>query len=198
MPRLLARAVACATLLLMLASPVLAHSALVSASPGPDEKVVGSPTELVAQFSQDLDPSRTSMSVRDSAGKVLARGGEPGKNKREFRLALPELAPGTYQVRYTTFSSEDGELHRSDYKFTVVAAPSPSPSPSPTATSSATAVQSASPSPSAAMTPASSPSPSQPTGPTSGTDGDGALVAIILAVVVLGAFGAWFLRRRAA
>ena len=201
MLRSIARAVACATLFLILASPVLGHSELLSADPGPDDEVIGSPTELVARFSQDLDPSRTSMSVRDSAGTVVAEGGELGDDPREVRLALPELGPGEYQVRYTTFSAEDGELHRDDYVFTVLAAPSPSPTPtpSPTAPPSATPTPPASPSPTSPPTTAPPvPTASPSVDPASGTDGGGAMIAILLALAVVGTLGVWLLRRRGA
>ncbi len=127
---------------LLLAPAVVAHAELESATPGPDDEVVGSPTELVTQFSQNLDPSRTTLEVRDAAGTRIARGGEPGDGKREFRLALPELAPGEYEVRWTSYSSEDQELARGSYTFTVLPAPSPTPSatPSPSARPSATAI----------------------------------------------------------
>lgn len=194
MSRFIAHALACATLFLVMASPALAHSALLSASPGPNDEVVGSPTEVVARFSQDLDMSRTSMSVSNSAGTVVAEGAELGNGPRELRLALPELPAGEYVVDYTTFSSEDGELHRGDYTFTILPAPSPSPKPSPTPTPSA----SASPSASAALTPSPSPTASPSTGPTSENDEGGAVVAILLALIVVGAFGIWLLRRRAA
>src|SRR3990172_333331 len=71
----------------------------VPAPPGPGEEVAGSPSELVATFNQDLDPSRTSLEVRDALGASLARGGELGQGSREFRLILPRLGPGEYEVR---------------------------------------------------------------------------------------------------
>ena len=109
MPRLVLRALVCAGLLSSLAAPVLGHAALESATPGPGDRVTGSPMELVAQFSQDLDPTRTSLEVRDATGARVARGGDPGNTPREFRLDLPELAPGKYEVRWTSSSTEDGE-----------------------------------------------------------------------------------------
>ena len=198
MVRVIARTIVCATLSLFLASPVVAHSELRSANPGPDDEVIGPPPELVARFTQDLDPSRTSMSVRNSAGEVVARGGELGESPRVIRLALPELAPGEYEVRYTTFSAEDGELFRSDYVFTVLAAPSPSPTPTPTAAPSQTSSPSESMSPTAAPTASPVATASPPQDPTAGTDGSSAPVAIVLALIVVGAFGLWLLRRRTA
>jgi len=187
-------------LLLLHASPALAHAALVSASPGPGDEVTGSPDELVAQFNQDLDPSRTSIEVRDASGATIARGGELGAGPREFRLALPDLAPGEYTVRWTSFSAEDGELARDTYTFTVVAAASPSPSPSrspspsPSSSAVATAWPSSTPGP---ATPAPSPSPTA--GNTTSASGDGlAIVPILAAALVVAGLAVWLLRRRSA
>ena len=192
------RALLCALLLASLAWPALAHAALESATPGPGDDLVGSPEELVAQFSQNLDPSRTSLEVRDASGARVARGGELGDGPREFRLDLPDLAPGVYEVRWTTYSTEDSEIARDSYTFEVLAAPSPSPTPteSPRPTTSATPSRSPSPPPSAS--PSSLPSAS----PIAGSDASGAagvdasvLIPIVVALAVVGGFGAWMLRR---
>jgi len=183
--------------LLLEAPPALAHAAFVSGTPGPGDEVAGSPDALVIEFSQDLDPSRTSLEVRDASGATVARGGELGSSPRQFRLALPELAPGEYTVRWTSFSAEDGELARDSYTFTVVAAPSPSPSPHPSPSPSPSAVSSASPSPMSVLaTPAPSPSPTG--GTDASTSGDGlVIVPILAAALVVAGLAIWLLRRRA-
>lgn len=195
MARPFIRAVICAALLSLLASPVLAHAELVSATPGPGDEVEGSPTELVATFNQDLDPTRTSLEVRDASGATVARGGELGDGPRKFRLALPELAPGEHEVRWTSFSAEDGELARDSYTFTVVAAPSPSPSPSPLPSTSPMPSSPPSPTP-IADTPA--PSPSAAPGGDAAAGGDGlTILPILAAAAVIGGLAVWLLRRRA-
>lgn len=206
MTRSLTRAAPLAALLTFLfALPVLAHAELVSASPGPDDVVQGSPPELVAEFNQDLNPSRTSISVRNAAGDVLAEGGEPGGNPREWRLTLPPLEPGTYRVRYTSFSAEDGEIHRAQYTFTVEAAASPTPpqSLSPTASASATPSTLPTPTPATSTLPtssasaSSSPAPSIPPSPGSGPGFDLSMaLPIIFVLAVVAVLGLWLLRRR--
>ncbi len=200
MTRPFLRALLCAALLSLIASPVLAHAELVSAAPGLGDQVEGSPAKLVTTFSQNLNVSRTSREVRDASGSTVAKGGELGASPREFRLALPELAPGKYQVRWTSFSSEDGELARGSYTFTVVAAPSPSPSPSPSPLPSPTPTQSTSPSASLApITPATpSPAPSAIPAPSDASGGGGGAVLILIgaALAVVGGIGIWLVRRR--
>jgi LPXTG-motif cell wall-anchored protein len=189
-------------ILLLIVAPVAAHAELVSAEPGPGDEVTGSPAEIVAVFSQDLGASRTSLQVLDADGAEVAQGGEPGSGPREWVLALPELAPGTYTVRYTTFSAEDDELHRGDYAFTVLAAPSPSPSPSPSPPPSPSPSPAASPpapsassAPSIAPSAAASPAPGDPTG--SG-DTVTTLAVIGVAVAMIAGVAYWLLRRRPA
>ena len=203
-------AAALAALLLSLTVlPVSAHAELVSASPGPDEVVVGSPTEVVTEFNQDLNPSRTTIRVLDEAGEVVAQGGEPGAGPREWRLELPNLEPGSYEVRYTSFSAEDGELHRGRYSFTVEASASPTPtssvSPSPTArptgpaslAPSTSPTSSLAPSPTSTATVSPSPVPSGVPGPGTGTGFDLSMaLPIIVGLAVVAGLGLWLMRRR--
>lgn len=200
MPRLLLRALVGASLLSqLLIVPALAHAALEFATPGPGDEVAGPPEELVLRFSQDLDPSRTSIEVRDAAGTRVARGGELGEGPREFRLRLPVLSPGGYEVRWTSFSAEDGELARDAYAFTVVAATSPTPLPTTRAT--------AAPSPTVTSAPTlatTTPAPASPSadaiggGTSESADAAGVLVPIVAALIVVGATALWLARRRVA
>ncbi len=187
--RLLAIAAVVAVLVLM-PQAVLGHAELDTANPGPGDEVVGSPAELVATFTQDLDMSRTTMEVRDAAGATVAEGSERGEGPRELRLALPELAPGEYEVRWTSFSAEDSELERGRYSFTVLPAPSPTPAPSVPPTVAPTTAPATAPPATAAATPTATAAPTP-------SDGDvAALLPIGIAAVVLVAIGAWLLRRR--
>lgn len=178
---------------MLLAAPAFGHAAFVSGNPGPGDEVVGSPEELVIKFSQNLDPSRTSLEVRDTSGVSLARGGELGQGPREFRLALPELAPGDYEVRWASFSAEDGELARDSYTFTVTAAPSPSPSLSPSPIPSSTPSPSDTPLP---ATPVPSPSMVEPANETPASDDGVVILPILAASLVIGGVAVWLLRRR--
>jgi copper resistance protein C len=158
------RALAGACLLVLVAGvPAAAHAEFVSACPGPDDVISQLPSELVATFSQDLSPDRTSIELRDASGQTLARGGKDPAAARLQRLTLPALGPGIYEVRWVSFSAEDAELDRGTYTFTIVAA-----------TDSSASTVAACPSPVESPTPAASagvaPSPG-----TVGTIDDGAL-----------------------
>jgi methionine-rich copper-binding protein CopC len=175
---------------LLMPQAVLGHAALDTAAPGPGDELVGSPAELVATFTQNLDMSRTTLEVRDAAGATVADGPELGDGPRELRLALPVLAPGDYEVRWTTFSAEDSELERGRYSFTVLPAPSPTPAPSLAPTVAPTAAPASAPPATPATTPTASAEPTPAEG------GVAALLPIGIAAVLLVGIGAWLLRRR--
>ena len=175
--------------LLAVPGAAMAHAELDTATPGDGDEVVGSPAEIVLTFTQDLDMSRTTLEVRDASGATVAEGPKLGSGPRELRLTLPELAPGAYEVRWTSFSAEDSELERGRYSFTVLPAPSPTPAPSIAATAVPTIASTAAPV-TAAPTPAASAAPAPADG------GVAALLPIGIAALAIVAIGAWLLRRR--
>lgn len=152
------------------AAAVLGHAELLSATPGPGEAIAAVPPQLVARFSQDLRADRTSIELRDSEGRVIARGGKDPARSRVQRMDLPELAAGDYEVRWVTFSAQDGELGRGRYRFVVMEpagspVPSPSPEPAPCPSSVPGILPGSSPSP--------SPGDGAPVAPTGEPDTDG-------------------------
>jgi len=186
---------------LLVPAAAVAHSALASASPGPDDTIFEVPDELVARYTQNLDPARSSIDVRDADGVMVARGGfdESAPDERTMTVDLPGLAPGAYEVRWTTLSTEDGELERGTYVFTVAAATSsPPPSHVPTSTvapsSSAASLVPQSPTPVPTPIP-TTPSPSQPPG-TQPTDAAQLVLPVIVVVVLAGVLMLRLARRR--
>lgn len=194
-PRLRA-ALAAAVLLLSLAPVALAHAALDTASPADKSTVTGSPPELVFTFTETLDPAKSSLKLVNGAGTIVAEDStvDPADAKK-MHLVVPTQPPGTYTVRWTTGSAEDGDIAHGTTTFTIVAA-SPSPSVAPSEAASASVEPSPAASPSASATPASpSPSPSGGTGtPTTSTSD--AVIPVIGALLVLAALGLWLLRSR--
>lgn len=185
-------AAACLVLLLGLGLPaaVAAHAELETVTPADGATITVAPTEVVATFSEALDPAKSSIVLAEVGGATVVSGGvvDSGDATR-MTLAIPELAAGAYEIRWTSASAEDGDIDRGTTTFTY-APPSPtddSPPPaSPTASATTTpsAVPSAapSPSPSAAGTPAAS-----------STD---ILLPILAAIAVVVLLGAWLLRNR--
>ncbi len=73
---------------------------------------------------------------------TIATGGVvPTDDKRMAIDPVPDLAPGTYTVQSTTTSAADGDIDRTTWTFTVVAAPTsePTATPAPSATPAPTA-----------------------------------------------------------
>lgn len=196
MPRAVLRSLACAVVLSALASPVLAHAELTSAHPGPGDRLTVAPSELVADFTQDLDPARSSLELRDASGARIVKGGELGDGPRQFRLDLPALAPGEYEVRWVTLSKEDGEIFRGTYTFEVVAT-TPAPTLATTSLPSVEPWASTTPSPGPAF-PSTIPSPLPTQGSVTGALELDAVVflPIVIAALVVAAFGVWMLRRQ--
>ena len=176
------------------ATAVQAHAELDTMTPA-DKSSGPAPTEIVATFTEELDPSASNLAVVDSGNKVLIKGGTvDATNKKLMRLDLGSttLAPGSYTVRWQSKSADDGDLERNTTAFTVTAAASASPSVAPSVGASASAAPSASEPPS--IPPSATPSPSGGTGtPTSSTD---ALIPIVAVLVVIALLGLWLLRGR--
>lgn len=175
---------------------VAAHAELDVATPKDGSTVEGTPREVSGTFTQNINPDGSSLVLRDTNDKVVGRGGpDPDDVKRMFITDLPELAPGTYTVQWTTVSAEDGELARGTWSFTVaVGLKTPgTPAPTATATAAASAAATASAAPAPAVAPTPSPSPA-PTDQGNASAGDVILPIIVGLALVLAA--AWFLLSR--
>ncbi len=189
-----------AAALLAVAFPtsVAAHAELDVPIPADGATVEGSPPEVSGTFTQDLTVDGSSLQLRDAAGTTIAEGGvDPGDSRRMVIADLPELAPGDYEVRWTTLSAEDDEVDRDTWTFTVVAAPTASPTATPTATAAPTtsiepsAAASVAPSASPAATPAGSDEPAE-----SGEGTSDVLVPILAGLAIVIVAAALLLRRR--
>jgi copper resistance protein C len=196
--RLRAALAAVGVAMLVLPSVALAHAELVKASPKDGATVQGTPTEIVGTYSEAMDPDGSSLRLLDAAGTEIAKGGVDPENDERMSISdLPDLAPGTYAVRSTTKSAEDGDIDRKEWSFTVEAAPTPSPSP--TATPTPTPATSATPTPSSTpsapvVTPAPTPTPSADGAGTS--DGSDVLLPIIAAAVIVVVIAGFLFSRR--
>jgi methionine-rich copper-binding protein CopC len=178
---------------LLIPSGALAHAELDTITPANGSTVGVAPTEIVATFTEDLDPGKSSIVVLNAGGAQIASGGTvAADDKKKMTLALPALDPGTYQVRWTSTSAQDGDIDRGTTGFTYTSAPSPSPTPS--AAASATPEPSAA-APSPTSGPTVAPSPSADTTPTSSSTSD-LLIPIVVAVILIAGLGYWLLRGR--
>jgi methionine-rich copper-binding protein CopC len=190
---------AAALVVLLAPATVLAHAELDTSAPADGETVTGSPPTIEATYTETLDPDGSSLVLVDATGADIATGGvattEPTK---EMSITeLPELAPGEYTVKSTTKSADDGDVDRTTWSFTVVAAPTPTPKPAPTPAGAPSPSTAPTPSPSAiAPSPSlATPTPSADTGDAAGNSSD-ALLPIIAGLAIVVVAAVLLLRRR--
>ena len=179
-----------AALLAALLAPAtaLAHAELATIDPADTSTVQGSPTKIVATFTEDLDAGASSLKIVDASGKVIVEGSAVGSDKTTMTLPVPAiLAPGAYTVRWTSKSSADGDLDHGTTTFTVAAAPSSAPS------SAASDAPSSVPTVGPSVAPTVAPSTAPATPATSTGD---AIIPIVVVLIALAGLGLWFLRGR--
>jgi methionine-rich copper-binding protein CopC len=102
---------------LMSASPVFAHAKLQSSSPAADAILSAAPQSLTLRFSENVQLAVLKLSL---AGKdipvVLDRGAAAAA---QVTLALPALAAGKYQVRWSALSPDDGHVATGTFSFVI-------------------------------------------------------------------------------
>jgi methionine-rich copper-binding protein CopC len=154
------------------ASPALAHNQLVSATPARDATLRKAPTAVTLGFLQRLDPEFTTVVVSD-AGKRRVPSSEPAVKAKTAAVKLEQpLGNGDYTVAYRVVSV-DGHTVQGSYTFTV-ADPAPPPAASPSAVPSPATAPSATVTPVALAAPAD---PGVPAGVLAGIGAAGVLVA---------------------
>lgn len=102
-------------------SRVLAHSQLVTSSPGAGSVVAEAPDEIRLVFSEPLEAQITSLDLALEDGTVvLARAGEiDPADPYALVVADPQLADGVYQLTWRTLSAADGHTAEGFLSFGV-------------------------------------------------------------------------------
>lgn len=186
--------------LLVLPGVVVAHAALDVPTPADGAILEGSPPVIKGTFTQDMDPETSSLDLRNAAGDVLAEGGVAADDSRRMVIeGVPELAPGEYEVRWTTLSTEDGEVERGTWSFTVTAAATAVPTlpQAPTALPSVapTTARTSDPTPPSSPATSDMPTPIPSSGGAESASGDVLLPIVAALVLVLVAAGLLVTRR---
>lgn len=196
-----------ATLLLLASAvPALGHSELEESDPVAGGTIERTPYTLVARFGPDaLDPARSRIVVRNSAGEVVAESGVTSDDAFTMTVELPGLPPGAYVARWTAVAT-DGHIVRGNIDFTIAqppATPSPPPTASPAPATTGPGASPTAPPPTSSASPPATPSPSA--GPTASPEpapdpGQPAaadlLVGLIVAGLIVGGLVFFLLRRR--
>ena len=101
-------------------APAFAHAMLVKAEPARRAQLTQAPTQVRLWFNEEVEKDYASLSVLDPAKSpvtdTLPRISPD--DPKAIVLALPELAPGKYTVKFRVLSV-DGHVVDSSYDFTV-------------------------------------------------------------------------------
>ena len=203
-PRLVRAVLFGVALVLLLPATAFGHAELVESDPA-DGETITTPNTLTATFSTELGRARSFISVRNTDGVEVARGGVSEDDRTVITVELPDLEPGAYTVQWQALDPTDDHVERDTFEFTVAAPATQTPTPEPTPSerptrppsTSATATPAASPSPWPA-TPSRSPQPSPVNGdgePTAGTS-DVLLALALAGAAIAGIAGYLFARSR--
>lgn len=173
-----------------------AHAELVSSDPAAGSTVSTAPKQMKLVFSEALKESST-VDVLDASGKPVDASGKLDLNDLDHKtyiVTLPTLSSGTYTVKWTSVSDDDGDSESGTFNFTVAGAAQPTSATQPT--SAATSVSQ----PTSAAQPTSMPaSTAQPTAVAAGLPNTGAPesngYALLLIVVACAGGIGWLLRR---
>ena len=100
-------------------APALAHAMLVKAEPPRRAVLTRPPAQVRLWFNEELEKDYASLAVLDGDKAVTdTRPTIAADDPKAIVLALPELAPGKYTVKFRVLSV-DGHVVDTSYDFTV-------------------------------------------------------------------------------
>jgi copper transport protein len=109
---------------LLLPVTVEAHSLVVRSDPPAGTALLQLPAAVTITFSEEPEPSQSSILVVDGTGATVSRGQSRPAPRSPFQMTVPlnPLLNGVYTVRWKTVSKDDG--HSSSGTFTFGVGPS--------------------------------------------------------------------------
>lgn len=101
-------------------APAMAHAMLVKAEPARRAQLTQTPSQVRLWFNEEVEKDYASLSVLDPAKSPVTDISPQiaADDPKAIVLALPELAPGKYTVKFRVLSV-DGHVVDSSYDFTV-------------------------------------------------------------------------------
>jgi methionine-rich copper-binding protein CopC len=108
---------------LFAAPAAFAHAYLRASEPANGAMLKTPPKEVVIDFTEEVAPRFSGITVEDSQGRRVDTGDMHAENKdgTRFGIALKPLAPGVYTVRWHAVSADDGHKTAGSFHFTVLA-----------------------------------------------------------------------------
>ena len=116
------RAIVLRLAMLALTSPAFAHAFLERSSPPVGSEVTASPQRVTLTFTEGVEPSFSTIEVRDAQG-VLVTTGKPRldpDDNRKLVIELPALRSGRYAVIWHVTSVD---THKTEGRFQFTVAP---------------------------------------------------------------------------
>jgi copper resistance protein C len=113
---------ACAALLmlplavLVFSTAAVAHAKLKSTSPAAGAELSGSPRVLALDFNESVKLAVLKVS---SGGKDIAVPYDSSAAAAHVEVPLPTLAPGTYEVKWSALTVDDGHVVKGSFSFVV-------------------------------------------------------------------------------
>ena len=105
------------TLALMFAASAEGHAKLRASVPAADAQLAAAPKTLTLTFSES---ARIAVLTLATQGKpITLKIDRAAAAATEVSIALPELAPGTYQVTWSAISADDGHVSKGSFSFSV-------------------------------------------------------------------------------
>jgi hypothetical protein len=107
---------AAAAAALILPLMALAHAKLLSTSPAAGAELAAAPKVLTLDFNESVKLAVLKVS---SAGKDIAVPYDSGASESHVAVPLPALAAGTYQVRWSALTVDDGHVVKGSFSFVI-------------------------------------------------------------------------------
>ena len=107
-------ATAAAALIFPLAA--LAHAKCLSTSPAAGAELAAAPKELTLDFNESVQLAVLKLS---SAGKEISVPHDSGASASHVVVPLPALSPGTYLVRWSALTVDDGHVVKGAFQFVI-------------------------------------------------------------------------------
>ena len=105
---------ACAAMALPLS--VWAHARLLATSPAAGADLKAAPPALTLDFNESVQLAVLTLSAD---GRQIPVPYDRGATGAHVSVALPVLAPGTYQVRWSALTVDDGHVVKGSFSFVI-------------------------------------------------------------------------------
>jgi hypothetical protein len=93
-----------------------AHAKLLSTAPSAGAELAAAPRVLTLDFNESVKLAVLKLS---SAGKEISVPYDSGASASHVAVPLPALAPGTYQVRWSALTVDDGHVVKGAFLFVI-------------------------------------------------------------------------------